>query len=52
MPFFVLGLYELLSPGTVGRLVGSAVGAWLLGTAAVMQATGAVLVRRLARVDP
>jgi tight adherence protein B len=52
MPFFVLGLYELLSPGTVGHLVGSAVGAWLLGTAAVMQATGAVLVRRLARVDP
>jgi tight adherence protein B len=52
MPFFLLGLYELLSPGTVGRLFGSAVGAWLLGAAAVMQATGAVLVRRLARVDP
>ena len=47
----VLGLYELLSPGMIGRLVGSPVGAWLLGGAAAMQATGAVLVRRLARVD-
>jgi tight adherence protein B len=52
MPFCVLGLYELVSPGTIGRLAGSALGVWLLVAAALMQATGAVLVRRLARVDP
>jgi tight adherence protein B len=51
MPFCLLGLYELLSPGSVGRLVGSAAGASLLGAAVLMQATGAMLVRRLARVD-
>jgi tight adherence protein B len=52
MPFCVLGLYELVSPGTVGRLAASGVGVSLLGAAAAMQLTGAVLVRRLARVDP
>jgi tight adherence protein B len=52
MPFCVLGLYELVSPGTIGRLVGSALGLWLLIAAALMQVTGAVLVRRLARIDP
>jgi tight adherence protein B len=51
MPFALLGLYELLSPGMIARLAGSAVGAWLLGGAAAMQAAGAVLVRRLARVE-
>jgi tight adherence protein B len=51
MPFFVLGLYELLSPGMVGRLAGSVVGAWLLGGAGLLQIGGAMLVRRLARVD-
>jgi tight adherence protein B len=51
MPFCLLGLYELLSPGSVGRLAGSAIGASLLGAAVLMQATGAMLVRRLARVD-
>jgi tight adherence protein B len=51
MPFFLLALYELLSPGMIGRLAGSPVGAWLLGGAVVLQVVGAVLVRRLARVD-
>jgi tight adherence protein B len=52
MPFCVLGMGELAAPGMVGRMAGSALGAWLLGTAVAMQAGGAVLVRRLARVDP
>jgi tight adherence protein B len=52
MPFCLLGLYELLSPGTVGRLAGSPVGASLLGAAVLLQATGAILVRRLASVEP
>ena len=51
MPFCVLGLYELVSPGTIGQLAGSALGVWLLTAAALMQVTGALLVRRLARVD-
>jgi tight adherence protein B len=51
MPFCLLALYELVSPGTVGRLAGSAIGAWLIGAAVAMQAAGALLVRRLARVD-
>jgi tight adherence protein B len=51
MPICLLGLYELLSPGTVGRLAGSSVGASLLGAAVLMQAMGAIIVRRLARVD-
>jgi tight adherence protein B len=52
MPLCVLALYALVSPGTVGRLTASAFGIWLVGAAAVMQLTGAVLVRRLARIDP
>jgi tight adherence protein B len=51
MPFFVLALGELAAPGTIARLTGSSLGLWLLGCAAAMQAGGAVLVRRLARVD-
>jgi hypothetical protein len=35
----------------VGRLAGSVVGAWLLGGAGLLQIGGAMLVRRLARVD-
>lgn len=51
MPFCVLVLGELAAPGTIARLTGSALGLWLLGCAAAMQAGGAVLVRRLARVE-
>ncbi len=51
MPFCLLALYELVSPGSAGRVASSAIGAWLIGAAAVMQVTGALLVRRLARVD-
>ena len=51
MPFCLLALYELVSPGTSRRLAGSAIGAWLIGAAVVMQVAGALLVRRLARVD-
>jgi tight adherence protein B len=51
MPFCVLGLGELAAPGMLGRMAGSALGVWLLGTAVAMQAGGAMLVRRLARVD-
>ena len=51
MPVCLLALYELVSPGTVGRLTGSALGLWLVGLAVALQAIGAVLVRRLARVD-
>ncbi len=52
MPFCLLALYELLSPGTVGRVLGSGLGASLVGAAAVLQAAGALMVRRLARVHP
>ena len=51
MPFCLLALYELVSPGTSRRLAGSAIGAWLIGAAILMQVAGALLVRRLARVD-
>ena len=51
MPLCVVGLGELASPGTIGRIVGSPLGVWLLGSAAAMQGGGALLVRRLARVD-
>jgi tight adherence protein B len=51
MPVCLLALYELASPGTVGRLGDSVLSLWLVGLAVVMQAVGAVLVRRLARVD-
>jgi tight adherence protein B len=51
MPLCVVGLYELVAPGTIGRLMESPVGVWLLGSAIVLQVTGAVLIRRLARVE-
>jgi tight adherence protein B len=51
MPVCLLALYELVSPGTAGRLAGSALGLWLVGLAAALQAVGAVMVRRLARVE-
>jgi len=51
MPFCLLGLGEVASPGTLGRLLGSPLGAWLLGPAAAMQVGGALLVRRLARIE-
>jgi tight adherence protein B len=50
MPVCVLGLGELAAPGTIGRLAGSPIGLWLLAAAAAMQLSGALLVRRLARV--
>jgi tight adherence protein B len=51
MPLCVAGLYELVAPGSLGRLLGSAVGVWLVGSAVALQLLGAALVRRLARVD-
>lgn len=51
MPFCLLGLGEVASPGTIGRVLGSAIGVWLVGSAAAMQLGGALLVRRLARIE-
>jgi tight adherence protein B len=51
MPFCLVGLGEVASPGTVGRLAGSPLGVWLIGSAGAMQLGGALLVRRLARVE-
>ena len=51
MPLCLLGLGEVASPGTVGRVAASPLGVWLLGSAAAMQVGGALLVRRLARVE-
>jgi tight adherence protein B len=51
MPLCLLALGEVASPGTLGRILGSPAGVWLLGAAAAMQVGGALLVRRLARVE-
>jgi tight adherence protein B len=51
MPFCLLGLGEIAAPGTIGRVLGSAIGVWLVGSAAAMQVGGALLVRRLARIE-
>ena len=51
MPFCLIGLYEVVSPGTLGRITGSSLGVWLIGAAVAFQGTGAMLVRRLARVE-
>jgi tight adherence protein B len=51
MPCCVVGLYELIAPGTIGRLTGSPAGVSLLLSAAILQAIGFALVRRLARIE-
>ena len=51
MPFCLIGLYEVVSPGTLGRITGSSLGVWLIGAAVAFQGMGAMLVRRLARVE-
>jgi tight adherence protein B len=51
MPLCVVGLYELVAPGSLSRLLGSPVGVWLIGSAIALQLLGAGLVRRLARVE-
>jgi tight adherence protein B len=51
MPLAVLALGELASPGMLARITGSALGLWLLVSAALLQLGGATLVRRLGRVE-
>jgi tight adherence protein B len=51
LPLGGLLLGELASPGIVGRMTGSVVGMWLLGSALVLQCAGVVLIRRLSRVE-
>jgi tight adherence protein B len=50
MPVGLLALGELADPGVLGRLTGSPAGIWLLCGALLLWVTGALLVRRLARV--
>jgi tight adherence protein B len=49
LPLAGLMLAELSAPGILGQVVGSPVGAWLLGAATILQLSGMVLIRRLAR---
>jgi tight adherence protein B len=46
-----MGFAELASPGLLGRMLGSQVGALLVIVAVGLQVVGAVAVRRLARID-
>ena len=43
---------ELASPGLIGRMLGSSLGATLVAVALLLQLGGGMLVRRLARVRP
>jgi Flp pilus assembly protein TadB len=47
-----VGLAELASPGLIGRMVGSGIGASLVILALGLQVAGAIAVRRLARISP
>ena len=51
LPPVGLVLAELASPGLLGRMIGSPVGASLVMAALALQVVGALAVRRLARVD-
>jgi tight adherence protein B len=51
LPLGGLLLGELAAPGVVGRMTGSVVGVWLLGSALLLQSIGVVLIRRLSRVE-
>jgi tight adherence protein B len=51
LPPMGLVLAELASPGLVGRMIGSPLGASLVMAAVVLQVVGALAVRRLARVE-
>jgi tight adherence protein B len=51
MPLCVVALYELVAPGSLARLTGSAIGVALVGSAIALQLIGALLIRRLARVE-
>lgn len=50
LPVGGLLLAELVTPGIVGRMTGSAAGGWLLGAAAVLQLLGVLVIRRLSRL--
>jgi len=50
LPLAGAGLAELASPGFLAGLVRSALTAWLVGMALVLQVVGGVLIRRLGRV--
>jgi tight adherence protein B len=52
LPPLGVALAELASPGLVGQMLGSQVGASLVAAALVFQVAGALAVRRLARVAP
>ena len=51
MPVAAIALGELAAPGSASRVVGSAIGLWLVGIAVAMQVAGAVMVRRISRVE-
>jgi tight adherence protein B len=51
LPLFGLLLAELAAPGFAGRMLGSSLSSGLLVVALALQVTGAMLVRRLARVE-
>jgi tight adherence protein B len=47
-----IALAEVASPGLIGRMLGSPIGVSLVIAASVLQAVGAVAVKRLARIEP
>ena len=51
LPLFGLLLGELAAPGMVGRMMGSALGLWLVGSAFALQLAGMLLIKRLSRVE-
>ena len=52
MPVAAMVLAELASPGLIGRMLGSGLGATLIAVALGLELGGAILVRRLARLGP
>lgn len=51
MPVAALVLAELAAPGMVARVAGSSIGIWMVGVALGLQLAGALLVRRISRVE-
>jgi tight adherence protein B len=51
LPLFGLLVGDLASPGFIARIMSSAAGRWLFGLGIALQLSGALLVRRLGRVE-